>query len=456
MHISAAATAHRLAANDTESCEPVIAMSTFRRWASLSILLILSILAFIDRSILALMVTPIKTSLGLSDFQVGLIEGLAFSSFYALCAIPIGRALDRHAKNPIIYLGIAIWSLASAACGLAQNFTHLLLARFSVGSGEAVLTPASYAIISRMFPKERLSTALSIFSIGGSIGAAIAMLVGAFAISFASRHELLPVVGAVDAWRLVFLVTGLPGLLFGLMIFLVPEFRSARSRPTLVSHDQALRFMQTRAPFLICHFLGFPLLALLASATVGWLPTFLIRHHGWNGGQAGAAMAVVVLALTTGVLFGGVVVDALLRRGIKDAPMRYQSVMTIVATVCGVSAFLVSSVWLTLALMAIALVGCAMGGVAAAALQTVTPPELRSQMSATYLVFISIIGTGGGPLIVAVMTDFVFRSEAMVGYSIAATYACVGPLAFLCFLFGRRHMVVAISLAEGEYGETLI
>lgn len=438
---------------DGQSAGGAHAVSPLRRWSSLAILLFLSILAFIDRSIIALMVDPIKESLHLSDFQIGLLEGFAFALFYALCGIPIGRALDRNARNPIMYAGITIWSLMSAACGLAMNFFQMLIARFGVGVGEAVMSPGAYAIISNLFPRERLGTAMAIYSIGASLGAGIAMLVGSFVVAIASQEVTLPIVGVVEEWRIVFMVTGLPGVVFAFLIFFVPEFH--KRAPVgqdggLIPKGNALAFMRSRAPFLTCHFLGFSLLALMAGGVTGWLPTYLIRFHGWEPAQAGLCMAGMVLFLTLGVLGGGFIVDALIRRGVKNAHMLHHSVTTTIAFVCGSTAYFFDSVWVTLAFVGVALACTAMGGVAASSLQLVTPPSLRSQISATYLVCVSIIGTGGGPLFVATMTDFVLRDEMKVGLSLGLTYTLIAPLAFVCFFLGSRLMARAIDQAEAD------
>ena len=424
-------------------------ISAFRQWMTVAILLLLNVLAFVDRSIIALMVQPIKRSLQVSDFQIGLVQGLAFASFYAVCALPLGWALDRFPKRPIVYVCITIWSVASAACGLAHSFVHLLFARFAVGFGEATLTPASYVFISGIFPKARLSTALSIYGLGGSFGAAIAMIVGGLIVSMTAGTVTVPLLGPVESWRFVFFVTGLPGVVLALLIFLVPDVDSrGDAAATREKVPDASAFVRSRRAFLTCHFLGFSLLAMMAGGATSWLPTFLIRHHGWTSAQAGAGIAVTILFLTAGVMTGGIVVDALTRRGMRNAHFRYHMVLTIFAFLFAIAAFAFASPYLNLLLIGLALGCSAMAGVGASALQIVTPPALRGRISAMYLMAVSIIGTGGGPLVVAVFTDFILKDEAKVGTSIALTYALFAPLAFLCFFFGSRFMLGAIDQLE--------
>ena len=142
-------------------------------WYAVAILVIAFIFSFVDRIIIGLLVEPIKQDLGVSDFGIGMLGGLAFAVFYALVGIPIGRLADRYSRRKIIGIGIFLWSLATAACGLAKNFWHLFLARVGVGVGEAALSPAAYSMIADFFPKEKLGRALGVYQAGAFVGAGI-------------------------------------------------------------------------------------------------------------------------------------------------------------------------------------------------------------------------------------------------------------------------------------------
>ena len=125
----------------------------------LLILLLAYIFNFIDRQIIGVLAVPIKAELGLSDRQLGLMGGVAFALFYSGLAIPIAWLADRKSRVRIIAFSVALWSLFTAACGFAQNFWHLFLARMGVGIGEAGGVAPSYALISDFYPKEKRARA---------------------------------------------------------------------------------------------------------------------------------------------------------------------------------------------------------------------------------------------------------------------------------------------------------
>jgi len=164
-------------------------------WYLVVTLLIFYIFSFIDRQIISLLVEPIKRDLQVSDTQIGLLQGFAFAIFYTFFGIPIGRLADRINRKKIIAVGVVIWSLMAALCGLARNFTQLFLARIGVGVGEAALSPAAYSMITDAFPRQKLGRAFSFYNMGIPIGSGIALLVGGLvvvAVSAVGKTFTLP------------------------------------------------------------------------------------------------------------------------------------------------------------------------------------------------------------------------------------------------------------------------
>lgn len=428
-----------------------VTISRGRQYFSLGILLFLSIFSFIDKSIISLMVGPIKADLGISDFQIGMLQGFAFAFFYAISGIPIGWALDRFPRRFIVYCGVTLWSLAAASCGLARDYSQMLVARFGVGVGEATLTPASHSMLSEIFPKRRLTTALAIFSLGASIGNGIAMLLGGFVVDWAQQGAFAGLFGTLPGWRVVFLLTGLPGIVLAFLIFLVPDTRKLAGAvaPTKTPVRAVVAFARQRRIFLTCHFLGFGCVTLMAYATVSWLPTYLIRIHDWTTSQAGAAMALSAVVSGAGVVLNGVIAEAMLRRGILDAHFRYYCWAAAVAGVAGVVAFQLASPVLTVVIGTVALALCAMSGAAAGALQLIVPPQIRGMASAMFLLVVGLLGSGAGPVVVAVITDFVVKDEARIGTSLSITYAIFAPISVILFIVGRKAMRQAMA-DQGE------
>ncbi|PZQ63439.1 MAG: MFS transporter [Phenylobacterium zucineum] len=423
-------------------------------WRALPVLIVLYALSLLDRQVLTLMVGPIKRDLGLGDFQIGLLQGLVFSVFYSAAALPIGWLVDRFARRPIIWLGVTAWGLAAAACGLAQSYVQLLLARLGVGVGEAALSPAAYSMLADLFRPARLALALSVLMIGSSLGNGAAIGLGGLVVSFAERPEgvSLPLLGHLASWQFVFIVTGLPGLVLGALIFLIrePARRGRMTAAGTVSIGETLAFMRARRAFFTAHFLGFGLLSIVGWGFTSWLPTYMTRAFGWSIGQLSIPLALIIgLGGTFGTLASGALVDRLFGACRSDAHMRVYAVIAVGMTVCGVAAFQARDPWLFLLLATPVASVMTLAATAGAALQIVSPNEMRGQVGALFLLVMNGIGMGLGPTLVGALTDFVFRDETRLGLSMTLLFATLGPLAALALWLGLPAMRTAVALAGG-------
>ena len=133
---------------------------------------------FIDRQILVILQEPIKIEMGLSDAQLGLLSGFSFALVYITAGIPIAFWADRSNRRNIIAAALTLWSGMTALSGLAQNYTHLLLARIGVGIGEAGGSPPAHSMISDFYPPAKRGTALAIYSTGLHVGVLLGFLIG--------------------------------------------------------------------------------------------------------------------------------------------------------------------------------------------------------------------------------------------------------------------------------------
>ncbi|MEP7270102.1 MAG: MFS transporter, partial [Acidobacteriota bacterium] len=159
-------------------------------WYVVAVLTFVYVFSFIDRQILALLVRPIKRDLGISDTQMSLLMGFSFAVFYTFFGIPLGRLADSRSRRSIIAVGFALWSLFTAGCGVARNFSQMLLMRMGVGVGEAALSPAAYSLITDTFPRHRLATAISVYSMGIYLGSGLALVLGGAVAALAGSQEL--------------------------------------------------------------------------------------------------------------------------------------------------------------------------------------------------------------------------------------------------------------------------
>ncbi len=398
-------------------------------WYAVGILFIAYTFSFADRYILSLLIAPVKADLGLTDTQVSLLIGFAFAIFYTGMGIPIGRMVDRYSRRTIIAAGVALWSLMTAACGLARSFGTLFLARIGVGVGEAALSPAAYSMIADLFPPNRLGRALGVYSTGVYIGAGLAFIIGGTVVQAISDAAgiTLPIVGTVKPWQAVFIFVGLPGLLVAAMMYTIPE--PIRRADAAGSDDtpplgDVFRFTLQHIRLYGCLFTGFGLLAVVFNSIVVWTPALLARLHDMPPGVAGPLLGLIIMVFGSAAIFGGGwLADTLLVRGHKDAIVRVGMIAGI-GTAPLALAPLASSATTMLLLYCPLMFFAAFGYAAAAAgVQQVTPNRMRGVMSALYLFAVNIAGIGLGPTLTALLTDYVFGNEADVGKSIALVVA---------------------------------
>ncbi len=418
-------------------------------WYVVGVLMIAYVFSFIDRQILALLVQPIRRDLGISDTQVSLLMGFSFAVFYSFFGIIIGRLADSRSRRTLIVIGFSLWSLMTAGCGLARNFVQMLLLRMGVGVGEATLSPAAYSLIADYFPPQRRATAISVYSMGIYIGSGLAFVLGGVALSFASDQESwqLPVIGATRSWQVVFFIVGLPGLVMALLVYTIREpvrrgLRMVKAEDGTLKAAQAtlgevFNYIRENKRTFICHNLGFALLSLAGYANSAWIPTFFIRNHGWTASEIGVVYGAIYCVFgVLGVVAGGRFSDWLAERGYQDANLRVGLIAALGLLPCVISYLLVpDGRWAAILLAPTVFFKSAPWGVAAAAIQQVMPNAMRGQASALYLFSINLIGLGLGPTAVALMTDYVFRYDNAVSYSIlvvsVAAQLCAASLLWM-------------------------
>ncbi len=427
-------------------------------WYVVGILSAAYTVSFIDRQVLNLLVEPIRHDLQISDTQISLLQGFAFAIFYSLMGVPIARLADRGNRRNIIAAGIALWCLMTAACGLARNFLQLFLARIGVGVGEAALSPPAYSIIADYFPPERLAVATGVYALGIYAGAGIAMLVGGAVIELVSANEalVLPLFGALQPWQATFVVVGMPGLLVAGLMFTVREparrdASSARAEGHVrISWRELWNFLKLRKAGLLTLTIGFCFIGIVIIGILAWTPTLFIRIHGWSAADIGLAYGLVLLLFgTSGSVLGGLWADSSFRRGRRDAHVRTAMFAGLLALPFAFFMPLVEDARLALGLLVpTTFLLSAPVGLSAAAIQLITPNRMRAQVTALYLLVVAFVGTGFGPMAVALTTDFVFADDQRLGQSLAAVTAVLTPIGAVSFWFSCRALA-AIKPAQG-------
>lgn len=397
-------------------------------WYVVAVLTIAYVFSFIDRQIISLLVGPIQRDLEISDTQLSLLMGLSFAVFYTLFGIPLGRLADTQSRRAIISLGIAFWSIMTAGCGLTKNFWQLAVMRMGVGVGEATLSPAAYSLIADYFPPHRRATAMSVYSMGIYIGSGLAYILGGMVAQVASSQEsyVIPLIGSVRSWQMVFFVVGLPGLLVALLLLTVKEpkrkgpARAGKVASAAASISETGAYVLANATTFICLNLGIALFTLNSYASTSWIPSLFIRRFGWAQGQTGMVYGTIIaISGTLGVVGGGWLADRWTQRGRVDAPLRVACLSGLCWLPFGILYPLATSGTVTAVLLIpVVFFGSMPFGVAPAAIQRMMPNTMRAQATAMYLFVINIIGMGLGPTIVALLTEHVFHDKNSLHHSL--------------------------------------
>jgi MFS family permease len=391
-------------------------------WFAVAALMVAYTSSFVDRQILSLLVEPIRKDLVISDTQFSLLAGLAFSLFYTVMSVPMAKLADRGSRRLIIFCGIVVWSVMTVACGLANSFWALFAARIGVGIGEATLSPAAYSMISDYFPPRQRARALAVYSMAPYLGSGLALMIGGGVIDMIAKagEMRLPVVGLLEPWQQTFVLVGAPGLLIAALFLIVREPPrqgvGCKGVPAGV-----LNFMWSSKSTYYMMILAFSIFGMAGISYLAWMPAVLIRTHGWEPAQIGAAYgAILIFAATPGVLVGGWLTDKLAARGRTDAPL-FTAVATLaVAVPFAIATPLLSDVhWALASLAVFSFCAGVMNSLPATALQAVSPNQFRAQVTAIYFLIGNLISLGLGPTLVASISDALLGGPQHIGTALA-------------------------------------
>jgi len=413
--------------------------SQTQAWYGVVILTLAYVLSFLDRQLLSLVVTEIKTDLELTDSQMSLVLGFAFALFYTTMGIPIGRLADKKSRKTIIGIGISFWCLMTAATGIIKTYLQLFITRVGVGVGEATLSPSALSMISDYFPKEKRGTAMGFFNMGVSVGSGIALILGGQIVSYFADFPpiVLPIVGQIYEWQALFIFIGIPGLLVALLMTTVKEpSRKGKIKVLNKSGDlteeisirETIRFIYARKEAYGWLFLSMACSVLIGYAFLSWLPTMYIRAYD-------VSITTITLWLGFAFLIGGPfgatmsgwLGDKLYKKYNNSSHVLLFAYSMIIMTVAATLVPLMPS-YQTATLMFIPQVIVAAGQTALApvAMINITPNQIRGQVTAVYFFVISLTGYTLGPTSVALITDFVFKDESLITYSISIVSLVVG------------------------------
>lgn len=425
-------------------------------WYAVTVFALALMMGFLDRGVIGYLVHPIETDLHLSDAQMGLVTGLASVVFYAIIGLPIARWADVGVRRTIVGIGIATWSLATAFCGLAANFWQLFIARVAVGAGEACNGPPVFSMISDLFPREKLPRAIAVLNFGFIAGTGLASIFAGTIIQYFSSIPNLhaPILGPLKPWQATFIVVGLPGLVVAALMATVKEPKR-RGRIAAAVHTNlpvravARFFVENRKTY-VPMFLGLGFNIIPSVGLLTWSAEYFRRSFGWAPAEyAMYSGAIAMVVAPFGAIFGSWLAELFHRNGRDDANLRVVFLSFAFNTPALIAMTLAPTAHLALAAFAYTqFVSMWVPGPFNAALQVVTPNEMRAQITALFLFVFNIVGFGLGPSVVAMTTQYAFGDPAKLRYALTAVMVLLMPPAAASVWWGLKAYGASVARAK--------
>lgn len=362
---------------------------------TLTILTLIYALNFMDRQLVVILQEAIKADLGLMDWQLGMLSGIAFALFYTILGIPIARAADTGNRRNIISMAVATWSLMTAVCGLANNFWQMFLARVGVGVGEAGCSPPAHSMISDLFVTEQRATALSVYNCGVYIGILIGFIAGGW---------LNEVVG----WRMAFVYVGLPGVLVALVMrFTVREplrVMAAAAQPSQPM-GEVFRYLWSKRSFRHLAMAG-GLHAFVGYGVGNWAPSFFVRMHEVSIAEISLWLApIAAFAGAIGALAGGWLADKGAQRD-QRWNLWLPAVAILISVPFSMAVYLLGDFRVAVLTSIIpVLLGATYLGPTIAITHSLVTPQMRAVASAVLFLILNLIGMGLGPWVTGIISD---------------------------------------------------
>jgi MFS family permease len=426
----------------TTATTPAPKAGTGYRYLVVGLLAVVYTFNFMDRQIMSTLAEPIRKDLGLSDTALGALGGLTFALFYTTFGIPVAWLSDRFKRVWIMAAACGIWSLFTAGCGLATNFTQLALSRIMVGAGEAGGSPPSYSLISDYFPAKERGTGLALYSLGVPLGSMLGVAFGGG-------------VAAAYGWRIAFFAVGLPGVLLALVMLLVVREPKRGGLDEFAlgadAHAPAPPAFQVIGAFLtnrtlLCVAIACGLSAFVGYAMLNWNAPMLMRVKGASLKQVSAYYSLVIgITGVVGTFGSGWLADKLSHRD-----RRWYAWIPVIAFTISLPA-LAGLIWAPtwqIALMFIAvpaLLNNMYLAPALAVVQNAVPPGQRTMAGAILLFILNLIGLGGGPIFLGRVSDM---AKARYGdHSLLIGYAALAPVIVIAIV---AHLAAASSIARDK------
>ena len=402
--------------------------NTYRIYVLL-LLMLTYLFSYMDRQILSILIEDIGNDFMLNDTQRGLLMGLAFALFYAGLGVPVAWLADKTNRKNIIAGAVTIWSVATALCALATGFWSLFAARVGVGIGEAGGTPPAHSMLGDYFKKSELTRALSVYSLGPAIGAALGLIAGGW---------LADQVG----WRLTFVIVGSPGILLGVIVYLTVRepmrgrFVRHMSEPPSTRSFSATFDSLVRQPAYLRILSGHMLQLMCSFILMSWSAVIMIRTFNASTSEVGLFLGLGLLfGAPLGMIGGGWLADKL---GYRDTRWMawIPALALLIAMPFYISAVLVDSLFMMALLIGIGGFFVALSyAPGIGIIQTIVQPDERALASALLFLMGSLVGLGVGPIISGWLSDILRPTHGATSINLAVAISQVFLLPAALFYY---------------------
>lgn len=426
---------------------------------SLFVMTIVVMFTVLDRSVFSLLIDPIKADFGISDTQAALMMGAAFSLPFGISGILVGRLADNQNRRKLVALSLAFWSLCTALCGMTQGYLSLLLGRMGIGVGEAGYGPPAWSIASDYWPRERIAFATATMGIGATVGTGLALFLGGTVLHLVSGMPPLevPGIGVIRSWQWTFVVVGLPGLLWALVVMTSKEPQRRGLPPGQVAQKvpvrETVKWLRDDWRSYTATVGGMAIKAMMMAVPMTWNATLIHREFDWSLAKVGVVYGLVTMIVSPiALMLGAKISEVWMKKGRSDANLRIVFYGTLASVPIMAIAPQAPDPYLMIGLNAlqgfIAMIGF---GPSIAAFQVITPNHMRGQIGALTQFCNHVIAFGLSPLIVALFTDYLFQDDRALKYSMSLNAVIMGVIALFVIGQGLKPYARSYDRAVREF-----
>ena len=426
---------------------------------SLFVMTIVVMFTVLDRGVLALLIDPIKLDFNITDTQAALLLGAAFSLPYGIVGIGVGRLADQGNRRNLVAASIAFWSASTVACGMVAGYVGLLVARMGVGAGESGYGPASWSIATDNWPREKVAFATATMGIGAMLGSGLALFLGGAILHFVTAMPSVNLfgLGVIRPWQWAFIMVGAPGLIWTRVVLTSKEPPRRGLAPGQKALKQPVsevgRWLLDDWRTYLAVIGGMCIKAMLLNGPAAWNSTFLHRQFGWDLAKVGMISGTITLVVSPVALLAGArLSEQWNKQGRKDADLRIVLYCLLASIPLMIFAPLMPNAPAVLVLNALSsFVGTISFGPSIAAFQVITPNQMRAQVGALIQFCNNVVAFALSPLIVALFTDYVFRDEGALRYSMMLNATIMGLLSAVVIWQGLRPYARSYERAVREF-----